>query len=586
MAVAAEVMAGTRGRLAPGPRVLQGIAAAGVVAAGASVALALSSDHVNEPVVQSGLIDWITLPYILSGVIAWWRRPQSRLGPLMVAAGFVTFLSTLQWTSVDVPFTVGQTLDLVPVALFLHVFLAFPSGRLERRFERWLVIASYAMAIGLELVGMAIGGFGPHNLLEVTSYPGAAQTLERVQLVGLSTLSLAGIGVLAARRRRTGRPLRRSLSLLTDSFALGLVMIPMLLMSAIWFRGQFVPIQRATFAVIGLAPIAFLIGLVHARLARSGVGDLLVRLRSDLSPTAQRDALARALRDPSLELAYWLPEFDSWSDLDGQRVELPEPGSARAMTPIDRDGERMAILLHDPGLEEERELLAAVGAAAGIALENGRLHAEQKAHLEELKGSRARVIEAGQRERQRLERNLHDGAQQRLVALSLELSMLEKQMGDDADARARLDQARREIAISLDELRAVARGLHPAVLSGHGLEVALQSIVAGAPVSVRLAVGFEDRLPEQIEVAAFYVVSESLANIGKHAQAASATVDVTRLGGMVVVEIVDDGVGGADSDHGTGLRGLADRVEALGGTLRVWSPAGRGTRLRAEMPCA
>src|SRR4051812_28488423 len=143
-----------------------------------------------------------------------------------------------------------------------------------------------------------------------------------------------------------------------------------------------------------------------------------------------------------------------------------------------------------------------------------------------------------------------------------------------------------EIAVSLDELRAVARGLHPAVLSGHGLEVALQSLVANAPLSVRLNVGFEDRLPEQIEVAAFYVVSESIANIGKHAQAASASIDVSRVGGTVVVEVVDDGVGGADSEGGSGLRGLADRVEALGGALRVWSPAGGGTRLRAEMPCA
>jgi signal transduction histidine kinase len=373
---------------------------------------------------------------------------------------------------------------------------------------------------------------------------------------------------------------------LTDSFALGLVMIPVLLTSAIFFRGQFVPIQRATFAVIGLAPIAFLVGLVHARLARSGVGELLVQLRSDLSPAGLRDALARSLRDPSLELAYWLPEFESWADLEGRSVALPEPGSRRAMTLIDRDGRRMAVLLHDPALDEERELLAAVGAAAGIALENGRLQAEQRAHLEELKGSRARVIEAGQKERQRLERNLHDGAQQRLIALSLELSLLEKQVAGDEDARARLDQARREIAVSLDELRAVARGLHPAVLSGHGLEVALQSLAANAPVSVRLNVALESRLPEQVEVAAYYVVSESLANIGKHASAGSASIDVARVDDLVVVEVADDGVGGADSEGGSGLRGLADRVEARGGRLRVWSPPGGGTRLRAEMPCA
>ena len=280
-----------------------------------------------------------------------------------------------------------------------------------------------------------------------------------------------------------------------------------------------------------------------------------------------------------------MPEFGSWADLDGRPVELPEPGSGRAKTLIDRDGAPVASLLHDPALEDEPELLAAVGAAAGIALENGRLQAEQKAHLEELKGSRARVIEAGQKERQRLERNLHDGAQQRLVALSLELSLIEKQLADDPEAATRLDRARREIALSLDELRAVAHGLHPAVLSGHGLEVALQSMAAHSPTPVRLTVTLEGRLPEPIEVAAYYVVSESLANIGKHAQATSASVDVSRANEVVVVEVVDDGIGGADTEHGSGLRGLADRVEAHGGWLRIWSPAGGGTRLRAEMPC-
>jgi signal transduction histidine kinase len=346
-----------------------------------------------------------------------------------------------------------------------------------------------------------------------------------------------------------------------------------------------VEVRWAEFATLGIAPVVFLIGVLDARLARSGVGDLIIELRAEPPPADLRNALARVLRDPSLSLVYWLPEFGTYADLDGQAVELPDESSFHATTLIDRNGEPVAALIHDPVLDDEPELLGAVTAAAGIALENARLQAEQKAHLEELKGSRARVIEAGQRERQRLERNLHDGAQQRLIALSLELSLLEKQVAGDEGTRAGLDQARHQIAISLDELRAVAHGLHPAVLSGHGLEVALQSIIASAPVPVRLTVALEGRLPEQVEVAAFYVVSESLANIGKHARASSASVDVTGQDSVVVVEVADDGVGGANSEHGSGLRGLADRVEALGGKLRVWSPSGGGTRLRAEIPC-
>jgi signal transduction histidine kinase len=291
------------------------------------------------------------------------------------------------------------------------------------------------------------------------------------------------------------------------------------------------------------------------------------------------------LRDPSLSLVYWLPEFGTYADLKGQAVELPDESSSYATTLIDRNGERVAALIHDPVLDDEPELLSAVTAAAGIALENGRLQAEQKAHLEELRGSRARVIEAGQQERQRLERNLHDGAQQRLIALSLELSVLEKQLKDDPGAGKRLDAAQREIAMSLEELRAVARGIHPAVLTGHGLAVALEQVAARAAVPVRLQVEAESRFPEQVEVAAYYVVIESLTNIAKHAQATRAGVEVSRTDEGLMVEIIDDGIGGADSESGSGLRGLADRVEALGGRLRVWTPQGGGTRVRAEIPC-
>jgi signal transduction histidine kinase len=323
--------------------------------------------------------------------------------------------------------------------------------------------------------------------------------------------------------------------------------------------------------------------LLNARLARTAVGGLVVELGT--SPADLRTPIAKALGDPSLSVAYWLPEFRSWADQDGQPVELPAPESGRSTTIIERDGQPVAALVHDPALRDEPELLEAVSAAAGMALENGRLRAEQQAHLDELRGSRIRVLEAGRRERQRLERNLHDGAQQRLVALSLDLGLLESRLGEDTDAKATLAQAKREIALSLEELRTVARGLHPAVLSAHGLGVALESLAAQAPIPVHLSVEVDDRLDESVEVAAYYVVSESLANVGQHAQASVASVDVAHADGQLVVQVVDDGIGGADSERGTGLRGLADRVEALGGKLRVWTPSGGGTRVRADIPC-
>jgi signal transduction histidine kinase len=576
--------AGAGAGWAPKPFVLWAIALAGCAAAVCSVWLAFASDHVPEPGLQAVLIDWITLPYILAGLIAWWRRPGSRFGPLMIAAGFAMFLSSFQWANEVVPYTIGLTFDLIPAALFLHVFLAFPSGRLQR--PEWVAVAAaYSAAVGLQLVKMLLGGVGADNLLAVAAEPAAANTVQDVQLLTLSALCLAGIALLAARRRGSGSPLRRSVALLVDSFALGLVAIAVLLVAGAFELPAFETIRRITFGVIGLAPVAFLIGLLDARLARSAIGDLVVELRADPAPADLPHAFARALRDPSLTLAYWVPRFETWADLDGRPVALPKPESGRATTFIDRDGAHVAALLHDRSLDDERELLDAVSAAAAIALENARLHAELRAGLEELRGSRGRVIEAGQKERQRLERNLHDGAQQRLIALSLDLRRLEERLGAVPDAKAGLDRARQEIALSLEELRGVARGIHPAVVSGHGLAVALESLAARAPVPVQLTVETEGRVPETVEVAAYYVVCESLANVGKHAQATSATVEVARRNGEIVVEVVDDGVGGADSERGTGLRGLADRVEALDGRLRVWTPRGGGTRVRAEMPC-
>ena len=571
---------------APQPPVLWALVLAGFAAAGCTFALALGSDHVNEPGLQAALMSWITLPYVFAGVIAWWRRPDSRFGLLMVIAGFTIFISTLAWANAALPHTIGQAFDLVVAAVFLHVFLAFPEGRLHGSFERAFVVAGYVAAVGFELVFMLLDGFGSDNLIAVANEPGTAHTVLQVALVTMSALCLTGIAILVARRRGAGPPLRRSVALLVDAFALGLALLAALLATGAFDAPAFETIRRATFVVIGIAPVAFLIGVLSARLARSAVGDLLVELRSEPAPADLRAALARALRDPSLTLVYWLPDFGSWADAEGREMELPASDSGRATTFIDHDGEHVAALLHDPSLDDEPELLGAVTAGAAIGLQNARLHAELRARLEELKGSRGRVIEAGQRERQRLERNLHDGAQQRLVALSLELSMLKKRLEGDAEASTRIDRVRGEIAMSLEELRDVALGLHPAVVSGHGLAVALDSLAARAPVPVRLTIELEERLPEALEVAAYYLVSESLANIGKHAQATTATIDVARANGQVVVEIVDDGVGGADTEGGSGLRGLADRVEALDGRLRVWTPPGQGTRVRAEMPCA
>jgi signal transduction histidine kinase len=565
--------------------VLWAIAVAGLAVASCFVVFGLTNHEVSG--IQVALLAWISLPFIAAGLVAWWRRPESQLGLLMVVGGFASGLSALQFAEIPLFFTVGALFDILPAAVFLHIYLAFPDGRLRSTRERLLVTAAYVAAVGLQPVKLTVSDLGPNNLLEVSVRPAADLAVSRVQLLSISACCLVGIAILLDRRRHAGRPLRRSVALLIDSFVLGLLMIAVLFVSGVieWFEGEaFQAIQRATLFMIGFSPIAFLVGLLGARLARSAVGDLMLELRAEPAPADLRDSLARALRDPSLELAYWLPDFGVYVDLDGRPLELPD-SNRRATTPIDRNGVHVAALIHDPALEDEPELLESVQAVAGIALENGRLHAELRARLEELRGSRARIVEAAQNERQLLERNLHDGAQQRLTALSLELSLLKGRLAADSEARAGIDQARREIAASLSELREVARGIHPAVVSGHGLAVALEQLAARAPLPVALRVEIEERLPEPLEVAAYYVVAETLTNIAKHAHAKTASIEVIKKPHELVVEVVDNGIGGADSERGSGLRGLADRVEALNGRLRVWTPRGGGTRVRAEISC-
>ena len=574
-----------RHRAAPRPALLWALGVVAVAACVVTAGLASANEELYQPALRVLLVWWITLPYIFAGIVAWRRRPDSAFGPLMIVTGFATQLTIFEWTEQPLLNTVGQLCDLLSAALLLHLFLAYPSGRLGSRIERVVVVTAYVAALGLQLVILMLGGFDDRHLLTVVKRQAAAEAVQDLLLLLLSGLALVGV-VLLLRRWRwlPAWQRRRSVQIVINCFSLSLVMLAVLLTVGAFQLPGFEILRLATFAVVGLAPLAFLAGLLDARLAKAGVGELLVQLRAEPTPDIQQ-LLAQALRDPTLSLIYWLPQYGSWADQDGNPTSLPRSDNGRRVTFVKQNGEQIAALIYDAGLGDEPELVEAVSAAAGIALENGRLEAELRARLQELQGSRSRVVEAQQNERRRLERNLHDGAQQRLVALALELGLLAEKANNDPATRERLKRARGEVAESLDELRDIARGLHPAVVSGHGLAIALESLAAATPLEVHLKTDGLPRLPEQLEVAAYYVVSESLTNAAKHAQADTVTVEVGVTTDTLIVEIVDDGIGGADSERGTGLRGLADRIEALNGNLRVWSSVGKGTRVRAEIPC-
>ena len=560
------------------------LAVAGLICAPATLIV----HGVHSPV-EDVLNLLISLSFIGCGLIAWSRQPNNRVGAVMILFGsFRAIAALLLGTGTALGITVGILLKDATILLFVVLLLLFPDGRLTSRRDRWILFPAVFAYFPLELAWMAYlpaeqPGV-PANLFQISSDAAIADRVDTVQRVLIIGSQMVLAAVLTRRWWRASGPGRQ---LLMPALAGAVALASFTFLLGVDKIAEQVPewLVWAFFVTFTAVPIAMIVQMVRARLAHAAVGDLLVRLQQDPAPERLEGALARVLRDPTLTIAFWLPEYESYAALDGRPMEVTAEAPGRAATPIDREGRRIAVLLHDDALLSDPGLLDAVAAAAAFSLDNARLQAELRARLEELRNSRSRIIEAAQDERRRLERNLHDGAQQRLVALSLELAMLEAQFAADDGARQQIGLLRNELASSLEELRELARGLHPAVLSDHGLEVALEGLVARTPLPVALRLQLDDRLPTTHEVAAFYLVSESLTNVAKYAEASSVSVDIGRANGCLVVEVTDDGCGGATTDHGSGLRGLADRVEALDGRLRVWSPEGGGTRVRAEIPC-
>jgi signal transduction histidine kinase len=572
------------------------------IAAGAAVlgllAFRLLRDDLDQTVARSLPTVAIGWTAVAAGLIAWERRPGNRVGPLMAALGLSVLVRPWQYADSALLFTVGFALSQLNVALFGHVTLAYPSGRVTDRLELWLVRAGYAAAIVFPIATLLVydgSGLryvppGPESLLLLTSDADLARDLEEAfVLIVYGALAVTFVALVIRRLARATARERR----LYAPMLLAAILAALRAISECAF--VFVSAPRAIadrlywWQVAGqiLLPIALLVGLLESRLARAHIGDLVLEL-DRASPNDLERALRRHLSDPTLALAYSLPGTAGWVDATGAPVSLPSPGERRSVTVIEDQGEPIAAIVHDPSLDDEPELMRAAGAAAKLALENARLHAEVLAQLAQVQESRRRIVEAGDEQRRRIERDIHDGAQQRLVALALELRATQRRLGShaDPDVDEALDRAVQELQLAVSELRELARGVHPAILTEDGLAAALESLAARTPLRVTVEQAPEGRLPPEVEAAAYFVACEALANAAKHAQASRVTIGAVHAEGMLVVQVEDDGRGGADAGRGTGLRGLADRVEAHGGTLTVESPPGGPTCVTAEIPCA
>jgi signal transduction histidine kinase len=474
------------------------------------------------------------LAFIGLGAIAWQRRPSSRSGLLMAATGVAWFAGSFA----------GAALFLHRGPL-VHLLVGYPRGRLRSRVQQVVVAAAYV--------------------------DGAVSPLARLDMVTVALSLAVFVAVLVGYLRAGGAERRARAAALAAASAVALA-LGLGAVGRIADVGAAVAWLWAYQAVLVLAAVGLFADLLWGRWTQAAITGLVVDLGAADEAGTLRAKLARAVGDPSLVVAYRLPDLDRYVDEAGRPVELPATGTGQTVTYLREGGRQIGALVHDTAVLDDPDLVKAVAAAAGVAVANARLQAEVRARVSEVEGSRRRIVEAGDAERRRLERELREGAQRRLARVS-------ELLGDRGPP---VTDLQRELQVARAALTEFARGVHPRTLTETGLAAALVELSEPSPVPVQMRV-LEERLAPTLEAAVYYVCAEALTNVVKHARASRVGIRVERRADLMVVEVTDDGVGGADPG-GSGLRGLADRVEALQGRLAVQSPPGGGTQLLAEIP--
>ena len=566
-----------------------------VPVAGSSLVLGVTSDHLAHPLAAGVYATYLVAAPVLAGLLWWRRRPASRLGPLLVALGYVSW--PISWQGSDVAFIYSLgVLGAAPlIAMSLYLCLAFSTGRLRTAADRRLLAtlvfvltlffgASLLLSPGLVGEGplAACRGPCPDNPFQLGSEPQLLETVARfVTYVGLAVV--AGIAAVWIRRFRAAtRPQRRTLVPVALS---SLLLVPALF--AFYFSVLVIGVSADTFETLSwvlvgmwiLFPLGFAAALVQADLfAGRAFRQLLSELARHPTPEGWREIVAGALDDPSLRLAYWDPAAGLFRDAAGGELARTPERPGRQWTEVRRDGLRVAALDTDDALAENPELVDAAASATLLAVETGRLEGE-------LRASQARVLAAADAERRRIGRDLHDSAQQRLVALRVHLSLAGEQL--QPEEQPIVEQLERELDEALDELQSVARGIYPQALAQHGLAAALRSAVQNAAIPVSVTDDGLSRHPGEVELAVYYCCLEALQNAAKHAgPGASVSIWLSDDDGELRFRVEDDGSGfePARIEPGAGFSNVADRLAAVGGSFQIDSTAGRGTCIAGQIP--
>ena len=560
-----------------------------------SVLLAATSDHVEHRTATALYYGYLVAASLLVGLYWFVRRPNNACGPLLAMFGMAVWVASWQSSDWALAFDVGVLAEAVAFVLTFYLFLAFPGGRLRTLGNRLLVAAMIVVAAAFylpwALLSPGLTGGGPlsicrpacpANVLQVGSNAAAVEFLGRAEIYALLALVLAVLGGYWVRLSNASRPQRRALIAVAAS---ALLFLPSFFIYE--FSRQILeadpatlePMAWALVGVRGIVPLGFLAALFQSELFAGAVrGRLLEQLTRRPSPQQWRGALAVALDDPPVRIAFWDPEAGRFRDPDGSELTPPHPGSGRSRVEADRDGQPVVAMDIDEALTEDPQLVRAATSATVMAVENGSLERQ-------LRASKARIGEVGAAERKRIERNLHDSAQQRLVALRINLELTSERLhGPEQREMQRLGT---EVGQVLEDVRTAATGGQPPELDRYGVAAALRSLARSGVMPVAVEDRGFGRRSQLVETTVFFCCAEALQNAAKHAgPSASATVHLSCSDAWLHFSVEDEGVGfdsGAVA-RGQGLDNIADRVSAVGGSLAIDSAAGQGTRVTGRLP--
>ena len=584
---------------------LSALGSAGLVCTVVAAAIAATSDLPTNPTAAAIARALMVAVPISVGLYAWHRRPDERFGPVLVAAGFGWFLTTLAESGDSLVYSIGRVSGWVVEIGLVWLILSFPSGRLTERVDRMLVQATAALVVLLYLpTALLADDYAvpapytscssdcPDNAFLLFSSEPAVVDAFFVPVRELLTLIIFVAVIMRLSRRVTGASplMRRTLTpvLLVAGARLLLVAVGVGA-RAVSGETEFTEVVSLLIALaLPAMAAAFFVGLFQRRLyAAEALQKLAAHVTGKSTPDQMRTALADALQDPSLQIVHWVNGTSNrWVDPHGHAVDAPAPGSSRHLSEI-RDGDRIVGgIVHDTALCNRHDLVEAVGSYALVGLENRRLTGRVESSLREVRKSRTRIMAVADHERRRLERDLHDGAQQRLVALRIQLELLEESLPQDPErARTKLHALGEDVGETLDEIRELAHGVYPSLLADRGLAEALRSASHGSPIPARLRAGQIRRYRPEVESAVYFCCVEAIQNASKHAGDAGLLEITLSEDSALHFEVRDDGAGfNGEVVEGAGLTNMRDRLAAIGGELEITSVVGEGTVVTGTIP--